>query len=98
MGYATGWFGCGGGEEGNGGVGTEHGFSGEGFDGGELGGTGFVGGRGEELDVDVCVLFDGVFGGDGADGFGYGEDELVGFFCGGVVQFGSMLWVCGFDD
>ena len=57
-----------------------------------------MGGRGEELDMDVGVFFDGVFGGDGADGFGYGEDELVGFFCGGVVQFGSMLWVCGFDD
>ena len=66
-------------------MGTEEGFSREGFDRGELGCAGFVGGRGEELDVDVGVFFDGVFGGDGADGFGYGEDEFVGFFCGGVV-------------
>ncbi len=57
-----------------------------------------MGGVGEELDVDVCIFFDGVFGCDGADGFGHREDELVGFFCGGVVQFGSMLRVCGFDD
>ena len=42
-------------------------------------------GVGEELDVDVCVFFDGVSGCDGADGFGHREDELVGFFCGGVV-------------
>ena len=55
-------------------------------------------GGGEELDVDVGVFFDGVFGGNGADGLGDCEDELVSFFCGGVVQFGSMLWVCGFDD
>ena len=73
-------------------------FPGEGADGGEFCGAGLVGSRVGELDVDVAGVFDGVFCHEGADAFGDGEEELVGFFGGGVVVRGGVGGVGGFDD
>lgn len=73
-------------------------FAAEGADAGDGGGGGGVGGGGVGLDEEVAVVFDGVFGHEGADALGDAEEEFVGFFGGGVVQGGGVGWVCGEDD
>lgn len=44
------------------------------------------------------MVSDGVLGQEGADAFGDGEDELVGFFRGGVVERGVVGGVFRLDD
>lgn len=64
----------------DGGGGAASNFAGERADRGEVGGAGFQRGPVKELDIQRGRVFDGVFGGEGADGFGDGEKELVGLF------------------
>ena len=55
-------------------------------------------GGGVGLDEDVAVVFDDVFSHKGADALGDGEEELVGFFGGRVIESGGVGWVGGKDD
>ena len=74
------------------------GFAGEGTDGGEGVRGGLKGLRREELDGDCAGVLDGVFGHEGADSLGDGEDELVSFFGGGVIEIGRVDGVGGAED
>ena len=75
-----------------------YGFAGKGADIGERVSACLEGGRGEELDVDLAGVFDGVFGHQGADAFGYRDKKFIGFFGSGVVEVGGVDWVGGTED
>ena len=73
-------------------------FPGELFDGGELRIAGGMCRVCKGLNVDVCILFDGVFLRDGANGLRDGENEFVGLFCDGVVKLRLVFRVSSFDN